>query len=81
MLFAGTDNVSSTSNSTINVIHGVYLVVFLFIFSTILLKMFISIVIIRYEQLRSKTQLHNEAQARFFQNKGEEFKRRVMNFL
>lgn len=58
-----------------------FFVLFMLIFSFLLLKMLVTIVIIRYKYLRSIVQLDNEANARIVKKKSEEANRKLLNFL
>ena len=73
-LFEDSFKVLNSSSITTNIFYRLYFMVFVFIFTVFLMKMFIIILIIRYKYLRSITQLDNEANARLLKKKGDELK-------
>ena len=81
MLFTGFISDDQPVNAMKELFFRFYFIIFLFIFALFLMKMFISIVIFRYKDLRSIIQLDIEANERIFANQGEILKVKIKNFL
>ena len=81
LLFGDTSTILNIPSVTQNLLYKLYFVMFIFIFYVVLMKMFVTIVIVRYKYLRSIIQLDNEANARIFAKKGNEFRKKFVNLL
>ena len=79
--FGDTKTVLTIPSVNQKFLQKLYFIIFVFLFSVVLMKMFITIVIVRYKYLRSITQLDNEANARIFAKKGNAFRKKLINLL
>ena len=81
VLFGDTSSIFNSTSIAYSLVFKLCFLIFIFAFWMILMKMFITIVIVRYKYLRSAVQIDNEAHARILAKKGRIFKQKLWNFL